>query len=66
MLPNDMRYRIICSFPGCFKHLGDWALHVPVSKRLCFNHKQWDLKKEISHLKSKSASITHVRYGVRK
>jgi hypothetical protein len=47
MLPNDMRYRGLCRFPGCSRRLGDWSLHVPPDKQLCFNHRHWSLVKEV-------------------
>ena len=40
---DDIRYRAHCLI--CNKPLGDWALKV--KEPLCYDHKKWDLKKEV-------------------
>lgn len=41
---GDIRYRARCA--RCNKPLDDWALSLPEEKRLCWNHKKFDLKVE--------------------
>jgi len=39
---GDIRYRGVCR--KCGNPLGDWALEVPVEKRVCYDCKPRDIK----------------------
>jgi hypothetical protein len=41
---KDIRYQAVCV--RCGKHIGDWALRTPVNKRLCWDHKEFNIKDE--------------------
>lgn len=52
---NDLRYQARCY--KCKVHLGDWALDFPVEKRLCYDHRHWDLKKEVKPFATPSSEV---------
>lgn len=41
---KDIRYQAVCI--KCGAKIGDWALRTPVDKRLCWNHRKFDIKTE--------------------
>lgn len=44
---NDIRYQGVCI--KCGAKLGDWALHVPQDKRLCWDHREHTITKDTQY-----------------
>ena len=52
-MKTDIRYRGKCCI--CGKKLGDWSLKVKEPK--CFDHKDWDLEKELKPFATPSSEV---------
>jgi hypothetical protein len=58
-MKTDIRYRGKCV--KCGKKLGDWSLRL--TNPTCYEHRRWNLGKEVSSFKSKSACNTENLHG---
>ena len=52
---NDIRYQARCY--KCHVRLGDWALKDEPEKRFCYDHRHWDLKKEVKPFATPSSKV---------